>query len=90
MAFPCTSCGVCCVVAGQLGLMPAGESGACVYLGEDNLCTIYETRPEVCRIDAMGVKLGLSEQDNYRLTAAMCNRFQEALGVDEEFRVKLD
>lgn len=26
------------------------EDGSCVFLGEDGLCTVYESRPEGCRL----------------------------------------
>lgn len=33
----CKKCGKCCKITG------------CNYIGEDNLCKIYENRPEVCK-----------------------------------------
>lgn len=44
----CTRCGTCCVAPdiSTLG-KPAGQP--CRYLGNDLRCTIYDSRPEVCR-----------------------------------------
>jgi hypothetical protein len=44
----CTRCGACCVAPDIAALdKPLGRP--CVHLGEDDLCTIYDRRPEVCR-----------------------------------------
>ena len=35
---------------GRTGLMLAGDpEGACIFLGEDNLCRVHEARPRQCR-----------------------------------------
>ena len=53
-AFPCTRCGACCR---SVHLSPATEwldkgNGICRHFDEKtNLCSIYENRPEICRID---------------------------------------
>jgi Fe-S-cluster containining protein len=36
----CWSCGACCKLV-----------GVCSKLGADNRCTIYDTRPNICRVD---------------------------------------
>mgnify|MGYP003512396328 FL=1 len=52
--FPCTRCGACCKNTHK---SPYGTSldrgdGVCKYLNEHlNLCSIYESRPDICRID---------------------------------------
>jgi Fe-S-cluster containining protein len=38
MPFPCEKCGACC------------RAVKCLRL-KDNLCSIYETRPDICRVD---------------------------------------
>lgn len=44
----CTRCGACCVAPDIAALdKPLGQP--CRHLGPDDLCTIYETRPAVCR-----------------------------------------
>ncbi len=46
--FECTKCGACCVAPDISSLgKPVGQR--CEHLTEDNLCGIYERRPEVCR-----------------------------------------
>jgi Fe-S-cluster containining protein len=87
MTFPCTSCGACCRRIGQSqghGL-PVNPDGSCGHL-KNNLCEIYDTRPDFCRIDHMiGDKPQLLE-----LTARLCNQFQVEDGMGEEFRLKVN
>lgn len=52
MMFPCDKCGACCR---NLHLSPLYAEldrgdGVCKYLSE-NLCSIYESRPLLCRVD---------------------------------------
>lgn len=52
--FPCTACGKCCrkVNLSELTVYLAKENGVCRYFDEQsNLCTIYATRPLVCRVE---------------------------------------
>jgi hypothetical protein len=46
----CTRCGVCCLNALPFGLPVRAGSTVCAHLGEDFVCSIYESRPEVCRV----------------------------------------
>lgn len=47
-AYECTKCGACCVAPDIAALnKPLGLR--CPHLGPDNLCTVYENRPAVCR-----------------------------------------
>lgn len=52
--FPCTSCGKCCrnvSLSKQTAFLDRGDS-ICRYFNEDtNLCTIYNQRPLVCRVE---------------------------------------
>lgn len=32
---------------------PKRADGACLHLTADNRCAIYETRPAICRVDAL-------------------------------------
>lgn len=54
-AFHCTKCGACCRQLGRFGesyaWLDAGD-GVCRYLDRaSNLCTIYERRPLICRVE---------------------------------------
>ncbi len=44
----CSRCGACCV-APDISALGKGLGERCPHLGADNLCTIYERRPDICR-----------------------------------------
>lgn len=53
--FNCDCCGLCCRNIGgipQLSQFDRGD-GVCSHLTADNLCDIYESRPEVCSVEQM-------------------------------------
>jgi len=54
IAFPCTQCGACCRhvnLSNQTDFLDRGD-GICRYHDlTSHLCTIYENRPAVCRVD---------------------------------------
>ena len=51
--FDCDRCGLCCrnVWMNETYRSLDRGDGVCRYLQEDNLCSIYEQRPLLCRID---------------------------------------
>ena len=54
--FKCDCCGLCCRNIKGIKLLEALDdgSGTCVYLDrENNLCTVYGSRPLVCNVDEM-------------------------------------
>lgn len=84
--FRCTKCGLCCRSLGrnpifrEIGL-DRGD-GICKFLDLDtNLCTIYEDRPLICRVDDMYEETQLSEQMSkaewQRLNEEVCKKLQE-------------
>ena len=47
-AVECTKCGACCVAPDIAALQkPLGER--CPHLTAENLCAVYESRPQICR-----------------------------------------
>ncbi len=44
----CTRCGACCV-APDIAALDKPLGLRCPHLGPDNLCTVYDRRPDVCR-----------------------------------------
>jgi len=53
--FICTKCGFCCRNIGkipELSKFHVGD-GVCVYLSDENLCSIYATRPDICNVEKM-------------------------------------
>lgn len=53
-SFQCDKCGLCCRNIGRIPQLREYDdgNGACKYL-QNNLCSIYEDRPEICRVDVM-------------------------------------
>lgn len=52
--FPCTGCGLCCQVVGsapQTRFLDRGDGTCRQYDAAGNACSIYDTRPDVCRVD---------------------------------------
>ena len=50
--FDCDMCGECCRHIGEIEAFKSLDngSGVCIYL-DGNKCSIYETRPLLCRVD---------------------------------------
>lgn len=81
--FDCSCCGACCR---HLDIIPnfpypsiIGKNGICIYLNQDtNLCTIYDTRPLICRVDEQydlninNVKNTMSRSEYYKLQHEIC------------------
>jgi uncharacterized protein len=68
MPFPCERCGACC------------RSLKCRHLKGNNYCTIYDHRPEICKVDEMISKLGLDSMRDeiYGLTKQACKMLRNA------------
>lgn len=66
------------------------DDGSCVrYDREARRCSIYDSRPAICRVDEYAETNGLPLDDWYEVNAAACNRLQDDLGIDPSFRVRL-
>ena len=79
--FKCDVCGKCCRHLDRSEIykdLDRGD-GICRYL-EDNLCSIYDDRPLLCRVDDAYYKYfqnELSLDENYRLNYQACVRMRE-------------
>ena len=53
-------------------------NGRCKYLTEDNLCSIYTDRPNVCRGTYMYYKYfsHMSVEDYYAMITALCSKLE--------------
>ena len=78
--FPCKKCGLCCENLNQSPIFHEFHNGdgICKYL-DGNLCSIYETRPLLCRVDEcyyayFSDKISLEEY--YKLNIEICNQFK--------------
>ena len=95
MSFPCTKCGQCCINIKHIEPLAAYHSGdgVCVFYSFENGCEVYETRPDVCRIDEgyhLFFSKQLSQSDYIIKNADACNQLQESAGIGLEYRVILE
>lgn len=88
--FICKKCGACCRNVGRwrynskklselLGVeivFPNKDiNGICEYLTEDNICSIYERRPNACRTEyifSLLKKIGLSDEEIILMQKQSC------------------
>ena len=94
MEFNCSQCGACCKQAGLIGL-PTKEDGSCKFLSEDNKCSIYDTRPDICNIKKMYEKrkkkgMDINYKEYCKISSEVCNDLIEKSGVDKKYRLNPD
>lgn len=55
MSFICQKCGNCCRNIWKTGLLKEfeNEKGECIHLMKNNLCDIYDHRPDICNVEKM-------------------------------------
>lgn len=52
--FPCTQCGLCCQhvhLSEETRFLDRGDGTCRHYSGVNRSCAIYDTRPDICRVD---------------------------------------
>lgn len=78
--FPCSQCGACCRnlhLSALYAELDRGD-GTCRYL-KDNLCSIYQDRPLLCRVEESYDALfcGVMDRESYfRLNLESCVKLQ--------------
>ena len=93
--FPCTSCGACCQSIVQIEELKEYDlgNGICKYFDKQNMtCKIYETRPDICRIDLMFEKeyyKYYNKEKFYKLNAQVCNKLQEQFNLGKKYKINL-
>ncbi len=87
--FKCDKCGLCCSYLKKSELykdLDRGD-GVCKFLKE-NLCSIYETRPLLCRVDEcydIFFSSQMTKEDFYKLNYKGCKVLkQKYLNYQEE------
>ncbi len=74
----CNSCGACCSFVKPLvksGKFPARwlrPDGSCKHLNQKNMCDIYQSRPNICRIEKTLKPIYTDEQ-----IAGMCKAMKD-------------
>ena len=80
--FNCSMCGLCCKhidLVDELKKFDRGD-GTCIHL-HNNLCSIYETRPNICRVDYMYEKKYsklYSREEFYKINEDVCKTLRKA------------
>ena len=92
-SFPCNSCGLCCKNIGHIYELKSYDrgDGVCRYL-ERNLCSNYEERPLICRIDKMYDHVyhqSFSKEEYYTLNLKACKKLQVENGLSEKDQLDL-
>lgn len=91
--FPCSGCGLCCQNLIDIPEMKDYNlgNGVCKYFDKlTNSCTIYETRPDICRVDKMfelKYYKHFTKEEFYIANANVCNELQEQYRMDKSYRV---
>src|SRR3989304_3649866 len=94
--FGCTMCGACCR---RVGLVinklkekwnfpyDVKENGECEKL-IDKKCSVYENRPDICRIDKMMQQTTtINKKEYYYATTKKCNDFIKEDRMGEKFLI---
>ena len=79
--FPCNQCGKCCsnVHLSELTQPLDRGDGVCRHLGKDMRCNIYDTRPDICRVE-LQYQLNYSKQYSWDQFVAVNVEVCESLG----------
>ncbi len=59
---------------------------------QTNICLIYETRPDICRVDLMFEKKYYkyyTKDEYFKLNIEACNKMQIMFNIDEKYRIKI-
>lgn len=82
--FECDACGLCCTYLDRNKLykyLDRGD-GTCIYFDEESrLCSIYNQRPTICRVDEMYeqyFKGKFSREEYYRLNYESCKELKDS------------
>ncbi len=80
--FPCDSCGKCCRnlhLSSELNDLNRGD-GVCLHFDEQsNLCSIYQERPDVCRVSVQYKKnysLQFTWQEFVEINISICKQLK--------------
>ena len=90
MCFHCDKCGLCCRLlknVPQLAAFDRGD-GVCRYLANNNLCEIYDARPDICNVEKMYPAFAsvMSRQEYEKAMVASCARIKEMFGQATEIK----
>lgn len=82
MTWKCDCCGLCCKHADRVPALQelALADGSCMFLDNENKCSIYEHRPKVCNVryiyEHYFEPKGVSEDEFYAKTQESCDKLK--------------
>jgi Fe-S-cluster containining protein len=66
-------------------------NGVCEMLQPNNLCAVYDNRPDMCNIDTMSKLLGIADLNAYfKLNAQICNSWIQLHKLDSSYLINLN
>jgi len=94
MNFLCSQCAACCKSAGMLNAqehgLPVKKDGSCGHL-VGNICSIYEDRPDICRVEKMlSKKDGQSRKEYYIEATKSCHDLIDLHGLGDEYKINIE
>ncbi len=80
--FKCDCCGLCCRSLKKVSALADFDrgDGVCVNLGDDNLCKVYNSRPEICNVELMYERFFssyCSKKEFYKINEEQCKKIKE-------------
>ena len=92
MEFLCSKCGACCRNVGNSKL-PSDDKGVCLNLDqENNICKVYNTRPDICRVDKIfenSFKDIMTKKEFYVWNTEACHWLIDKEDLDESFKIDI-
>lgn len=85
MRFECDRCGICCKHIDSIPQLKEFDSGngRCIHLLDNNLCSIYADRPDICNVEKMyekHFKDSISKEEYICKNMAGCNELKSKFG----------
>jgi len=92
----CTICGLCCQHISKVSELKEFDlgNGTCKYYEHTTKqCKIYDSRPDICKVDVMYDKRYYKEfsPSEYAISnASICNSLQEFYRLDKSYRILIN
>ena len=93
--FLCSGCGACCLRVGGTYGLPGELNGPCGNLNKQTMaCNIYETRPNICRVDEAYSKIKkyipfLGKKTWNKLNTKVCHVLIDINKLDKKHKIKI-
>ena len=94
MEFLCSKCGACCASAGKMNGakygLPIKEDGSCANL-VGNICSIYDDRPDICRVDKMNFNNHeMTKKEYFIKSTKACHKLIDYMGLSQDYKIDIE